>query len=140
MPRPRLPERPSLVSILAGASEQDLEEIQERIRALEQEVDSLKVVEKALDIRLNGRATKRVGRKPKAEATNGHAPLNRLPLSGKGETTSTHRMKVVEYLKRVGAAKPAVICNDCDIPKGSITAVLDHEEFKRGVDGFVKLA
>ena len=139
MPRPRkLPERPSLVELLASASDEDLADVRARIGRLESELEALRVVERAVDVRLHGRPVRKGGRKPKAEA-NGQAPLNRLP-GVRGETTATYRMKAVEYLGRVKAAKPMVIANDCGIPKGSIVAVLDHEEFRRGVDGFVKLA
>jgi hypothetical protein len=118
-----MPQKVSLLDALANATPDDLADVEHQMRDTEKKLGSLKALRRVLSIKLNGK-------QPSQKKTaRGRPPAT--PVGG----TDGRRLKVAMYLLHSGPTRPAVIANSCDIPMGSITAVLDHEWFQKVPDG-----
>ena len=132
-------QKPTLLQALNGASVKELNDIGEQIADLEKQLDTLRLVHKLLDVRINGKperkAPVRTAKKMMAEA-----PAKWTGGRERSNEVSSQVANVVAYLRKVGSAKPAIIASDCNIPAGSIYNVLAKAEFQKGLEGFYKLA
>jgi len=123
MAKPAAEKRP-LIEVLNELSLEDIRaEIgthEEKIKHHQAQIDSLRVLEKAVDIRINGkpeRAPRQAKQKPAASPRQSGSPI---------------RDKVAQYLRSAGRAKPAVIAADIGELYQSVYGVLNKEA------GFVK--
>lgn len=119
-------EAPTLLEVLESATSADLEAVEQQIHDLDRRAASLKAVQKLLRIKLHGEPEKKK-RQPRAER-NGEA-------QPRGIATEGQREKAGEYLLKVGIANPMQIADNCAIPRGSITGVLNHFYFEKTPQG-----
>lgn len=133
----------SLLEALKTVTEADLTEVNEKIAAMESELNDFKQLQKVIEIKLGMRRSmfqtpgaNRGGRPRKRPETPADGSAEISPAS-QYTTAERHRMRVREYIMANGPASQATICKQCDIPHGSITAVLKHDWFTftaRGVE------
>lgn len=158
----------SLLDAIENATKETLEEIQQRIQSTERVLAQLRAAEQLVAAGLGVELPKRGpgGRRPAkrkpatdsdtAGGTNtetnqkdwhnidpngmGHRSI---PADGDGvsssETMNERRRAVYRYLMHNGRTRQMALCEDLHIPKGSITAVLNHKWFAITDDG-VELA
>lgn len=106
----------SVVQILKQAGPDDLAEVDARIAELQGELDSLSVIRKALDVKVNGKPERKT-RSPSAK--------------GAAIQKGKRRAEIIRYLEHAGAKKPAIIAADTGVPLEEVL------EFVKG-DPFVK--
>lgn len=122
----------SIVAALESASEADLEQVDEEISTLRNKLESLTLVRKLLSIKLNGKTPRQPPKrssKPKADEE---------PKTSVNSSTYGRRLLAARFLLS-GPSTPMAIARQCDIPSGSITAVLNHEWFTKNGSGEVHL-
>ena len=139
----------SLKEALEAIKESDLADINADIEAAEKALNAMKELRKIMEIKL-GFHKKRSwgGRRKKKTAEEDPAPPKREELKGPldpshvhrpplpvGGITDTYRGKVKEYLMANGPTKVPRLATMCDIPYGSMNAVLKHRWFKSGPNG-----
>ena len=122
----------SVLDILANATEKDLDEVIERRKTLQREADALGVLERALDVKLNGKP-ERAKPGPRKQATVGGGEP--AAAAGRGTAFMEYRRKAAQHILKNGRTKQALLCHAAGIPSGSSTAVFDHEWFQRDPDG-----
>ena len=118
----------SLLGLLDRLTAADLADLNARIAAKRGELAALVAARKLVADRL-GVAT----RKPPAKKA---APAAR-PTASNGEAAEggsvgqARRVAVARLLGTRGALAPAAICEECDVPAGSITYTLSHPWFEK---------
>lgn len=126
----------SLLELLAQATQDDLSEIDNAIAKLESsiekinhEIAGLRVVRKAIGVKLNGKPERKA---PTKSAKTGTAK------AGSG----TARDRIYDYLanKKTGV-KSAIIAADLQIPIATVYAAVNHEWFDKDIDsGAISIA
>ena len=126
----------SLLELLTQATQSDLSEIDNTIATLEssiekieQEIAGLRVVRKAIGVKLNGKPERKA---PSRSAKTGTAK------TGPG----TARDRIYDYLanKKAGV-KSAIIAADLEIPIATVYAAVSHEWFSKDIDtGAISIA
>lgn len=130
-----------LIDAFSEVSKTDLETVEKAISDNETQLIFLRELRRVLIARLGlkpptgaaahvhkGPAKKRPAASPpdaapvQSELTPADAPVT---------ATDRHRQNAYRYIMANGASQPKDICKHCDIPAGSITAVLSHHWFKR---------
>lgn len=128
----------SLFEALKNVTKEDLDKCIGRISEIEAELDGLKVARKLIEARL-GLTPPRVNnfkgrrRQNTAEQVSGEQSAEPQQYT----LTERHRLRAKEYLMANGPTHQAALAKRCDIPQGSITAVLKHSWFahtSRGVE------
>lgn len=121
-------ERPDLVAVLRGATAEDKSRIDARIDELTKELESLRIVQKLLDVKLNGKAPRKTPqRKPAVAGTTRAAP-------GGGKTA---KERVYDYLAAQGRpCKPALIAQDIGLNVTHVYQVLQDTWFEKTEDGY----
>lgn len=107
-----------LIDALDEVTMDDLKEVDREIDGMERRLSSLRQIRKVMEIRL-------VGKPEPAKGRGG----------GKSVAGRERRVKVAEYLIHAGPTRPLVIAQQCGIPSGSITMVLDHPWFVKEPNG-----
>lgn len=102
----------------------DIAEIDARIADLDNELDALRSLRKALDIRINGR-------KPKAPRCEGKSAKGAAIMLGK------RRSIIAKYLEAMGPKKPALIAAENSLTTDEVIAALnsDSQRFHMEPDG-----
>lgn len=121
------------LSIFNGATAEDLEAIRARQRELEKELSGLAAIEKALNVRLNGKAERKTKKKTAAPETNGSA-------NGAVLNLDERRRKVVRYLMANGSKSRQKVAEANGIGfagRSCITEVLNCKSFHVTPDGMV---
>lgn len=149
----------SLKEALSQIKQSDLDDINNEIESVEKNLAELKELRKVIEIKLGFQKPRGKGnwggarRKkttedpapPKPEGPKGPLDpswVHRQPLTGGialgqagGGITDTYRGKCKEYLMANGPTKVPRLATMCDIPYGSMNAVLKHRWFKSGPNG-----
>ncbi len=123
MPRDKL----TLIDVLERATEADLDALDEEIAVLDRKLASLSAARRLIDVKLHGRKKFGPRKKPAVAA----APST----AGVKTRSDEYREAIAKHLLKHGATRPAVLCEECGVPNGSITAMLEHPWFVRGADG-----
>ncbi len=139
----------SLKEALEAIKESDLADINADIEAAEKALNAMKELRKIMEIKLGfhekrswgGRRKKKTAEEDPPPPKREEQPAQR-PLTGgvalvrtSGGITDTYRGKVKEYLMANGPTKVPRLATMCDIPYGSMNAVLKHRWFKSGPNG-----
>jgi len=114
----------SILAALSEAGPTDLEEVRSKIEEGEKELAALRQLEKVLDYKFNGKPPK---------APPGTGKKSKMP---RGALTDKYRRDAALLLLK-GPRRAAEIAEECGIPTGSITSVLDHPWFGRNGSGEV---
>lgn len=119
----------SLLELLTQATQDDLAEIDAKITSLEssiekieQEIAGLRVVRKAIGVKLNGKPERKTPTKAgKTGATKSAAGI-------------TARDRIYDYLSnKKGGVKSAIIAADLQIPIATVYAAVNHEWFSKDI-------
>ena len=122
------PERVDLVQMIQAATAEDKAQVDARIDEISKELESLRLVQKLLDVKLNGKPERKAPQKRQARAGS---------TDGKTPREPTQRERVYDYLSVQGRpVKPATIASDTGIPVASVYTLLSHEWFKKTEDGW----
>lgn len=129
-----------LQELIGKAAPTDLAEIDQEIEAkraaieaqtktLRQDLAGLVMVRKLVAARLGANAppTRGSGRRRRAAP----AEANGSASAGRGEMLLARRKRIAALLAVRGPLAPMAIAAECEVPSGSITAVLDCEWFER---------
>ena len=101
----------------------EIAKVEGEAKACKGKIAGLRTLRRAIDEKLNGRKSRKpMVRKAKAGVVQG--------ASG-GDATTAHREKAAKYLAHSGPTRPAIIAQQCGIPVGSISAVLDCSWFEK---------
>ena len=136
----------NLMEALSGVTQSDLDEITAKCEALETELSQLREVRKIIEVKLGVR--KPVGhnlkgrpkRRSVEDTENTPATLTHSAMNSTGQAytqTELHRIAARKYLQQHGCTSQSGLAKQCNIPAGSITAVLRHDWFMhtaRGVE------
>lgn len=132
----------SLFEALKNVTKEDLDKCIERIKEIEAELAGMKAARRLIETRLgieHPRLSNFKGRRPRkaAEDASGEASGEQSAEPQQYTATERHRLRAKEYLMANGPTHQAALAKRCDIPAGSITAVLKHPWFahtSRGVE------
>ena len=117
-------DQPDLVAVLQKATAEDKARVDQRIDELTRELETLRMVQRMLDVKLNGKPERKA---PVKRGTN-------RAMAGEGKT---QRERVYDYLEAQGVpVKPSTIAADTGIALASIYTVLSHEWFEKTSEGF----
>lgn len=121
--------KPTLLEALNYVDAGQLEEIDQRIAALDKERESLVAARKIIDIKLNGKPERaKPQRKAKANA----------PVSGKAYSESDEELRDQVYSILTQAKrplKPAAIAAEIGISGQKVGQLTNHEWFIKDIDG-----
>jgi len=132
-----------LLEALAEVSQKDLDEVIAECETIEKRLEQLNEVRKIIELKLGlrrppGHQLKR-GYKRKATEANGSQPVAQSqpeqPSPQNMSITDRYRKDAKEYIMANGATKQAELAKRCDIPAGSIAAVIKHKWFNVGEHG-----
>jgi len=114
------------IALIASLDEQS---ITDRIASLENELEALRVLQKAKHIQAHG--------KPPRKSTGPRKP--KLAAGSSPNGGPSQRERIIEYLRQNAPAKGIDIANGADIPPGSVGAVLSQcrgKDFEQTPDGW----
>lgn len=126
---------PSLIEAFSGATQEDLDAIRMRREDLQKEIDALASIERALDVRLNGKAKRKSPEKKTPTASPASATLNSGSLAER-------RKKVAVYIFANGAKSHQKLSEACGIAKVGpicLSQVVGCDYFHVAPDGIVSL-
>ena len=131
-----------LAELITRATQDDVAKIDEDIAAKRAEIDSLNQLRKLIAVRLGIEEPKKGpgGHPRKHRAVGGGSPqpaANGTPAAdgGRGGLMRARRLSAARLLGNRGPLVQSVICEELDIPAGSITSVLDCDWFEKTPQG-----
>lgn len=96
----------------------------------QRDIDALRVLEKALDIRANGKPARK---KPVRRTKPGPTAANPM-RTAIADANEAVKAKILNYLDVAGPSKPRQIATQLDLPLGVVTKMLGNETSRIGFD------
>ena len=132
-----------LMEALSAVSQEDLDAVNEELEKLETKADQLKELKRIIEVKLNLRKPQgfhlrgcKRKEKPAGDSSDTNSATTDNEMATQLSVTEQYRLDARRYIMANGPQLGGKIAKACDIPMGSITAVLKHKSFKQGPHGY----